>query len=77
MVQNSAVFVDRLATTKFSNFSLASYPSLPMLFNVHFLRETLKNMGRPGYEATLASTYFRLLVGVVSPAKIKNLEIFF
>ena len=34
---------------------LASYPGLPMFFNVsrEKSRETLKNMGRPGYEATI------------------------
>ena len=35
---------------------LASYPDLPMFFNVShekFLHEVLKNMGRPGYEAML------------------------
>ena len=33
----------------------ALYPGLPMFFNVSrkFSCETLKNMGRPGYEATL------------------------
>ena len=31
------------------------YPDLPMFFNVDFSHETLKNMGRPGCEATLGS----------------------
>ena len=35
---------------------IASYPGFPMFFNVsreksRFSRETLKNMGKPGYEA--------------------------
>ena len=38
---------------------LASYPGLPMFFNVSRQKsgETLKNMGRPGYEAKLPSRY--------------------
>ena len=40
---------------KYALQRLASYPGLPMFFNVDFSRATLRNMGRPGYEASQGS----------------------